>query len=109
MPAKQGTHIIAVFGGTTESAAADAQALGMAIANETEWIVLTGGGKPSSTSNKVKERALYGPSQKDHRWIGVLQAHDDLPEEGGLDFVFRTPLGHKRNYLEACLCDGAIA
>jgi predicted Rossmann-fold nucleotide-binding protein len=109
--AKQRTLTIAVFGGNDGSAASGAEQIGTTIATTTQWIVLTGGAGPVPNSPKVKERALVGPHNSKRPWIGVLQARDEPPPPGGdcTGFVFKTPLGDKRNYLEAWLCDGAIA
>ena len=58
----------------------------------------------------MKDRALVGPDEKKRPWIGIAQERDTLPNPASKwGFVFKTPLGHKRNYLEAVLCDAAIA
>jgi uncharacterized protein (TIGR00725 family) len=100
-------RIIAVFGGSgapSGEVLACAKNLGHII-NLKGHVLLTGGTGPGVTS--VKEIAIEGAGSE--RWVGVDPSGPDRPEERDGGLVVRTGLGHKRNYLEACLCDAAIA
>lgn len=108
---KNTAYVVGIFGGNSDASVAElAENLGRGIAQATKWIVLTGGAGPKNDSPKVKERALVGPDEAGRPWIGILQNRDDLPTHPFPNgFIFKTPLGDRRNYLEAALCDGAIA
>lgn len=110
--------IIAVFGPTGNASPKTlklADLIGYEIVKQ-NGIVLTGGEEcdPASVIG-VKEAAICGAERAlrdGHRgaWIGVLpdkggQVFDDSPDH----FLIPTHLGNKRNYLEAYLCDAAIA
>jgi predicted Rossmann-fold nucleotide-binding protein len=110
-PAQRSKCVIAVFGGSKEPAVGDlAETIGRAVASEGQFL-LTGGAKPSGRPGApVKERALHGA--RNSPWIGV-----DRRESGGTEcsinrqtggLVITTDLGHKRDYLEARMCDAAI-
>lgn len=99
--------IIAVFGGTGSGPIALAKNVGSNISKH-GYILLTGGiGKGTAS---VKEQAILGAQLGP--WIGVDR---DLKElgytviRGGKAFIVQTDLDHKRNCLEACLCDAAVA
>lgn len=100
--------ILAVFGGNGvgDDVLALAEDLGHAISDR--HVVLTGGSTPQASGN-VKDRALWGA--RAGPWIGVSKSKDGRidggPEESG--FVIRSGLDDRRNYLNAFLCDGAIA
>src|SRR5262245_21030274 len=95
--------IIGVFGGKDAVAVARAKEIGELLAGSGQ-IVLTGGERAGERS--VKESAIAGAGQSP--WIGVLRHGpvDARPSKSG--FLIYSGLGHKRNYLEACLCDAAI-
>lgn len=95
--------IIAVFGSTDQPAVELARALGAAIANRGQ-IVLSGG--TDKGAGTVRGSAIEGTGSSP--WVGVNQKGPigGYPEHHG--FVIDTNLGHKRNYLEAHLCDAAI-
>ncbi len=95
--------IIAIFGGNDDDAVNRAKALGGLLAKRFH-ILLTGGTKPGSQSVKESAIAGVGPSS----WIGVERADRIDTAKPGNGFIIYTDLGHKRNYLEACLCDAAI-
>jgi SLOG-like protein len=95
--------IVAIFGGNDPGAVALASRLGAEVATR-EQIVLTGGSAPGSKS--VKEAALAGAGQS--AWIGVERAETIGATATDDCCVVHTTLGHKRNFLEACLCDSAI-
>lgn len=99
--------IIAVFGGGSvdDQVLARAEALGAAIADEKQ-IVLTGGDGPSVGS--VKGCALRGAESAAGSWIGVDRGDTVECVPSGRSLVITSDLDHKRNYLEALLCDGAI-
>ena len=109
--AKQRTLVVAIFGGGGGVLIDEAEHLGRLIVDETHWMVLTGAatiGERQSTA--VKHRALIGSGEAGRPWMGIPQTRDPLPEPPDpTGYVFRTPLGHKRNYLEAVLCDAAFA
>jgi predicted Rossmann-fold nucleotide-binding protein len=99
--------IIAVFGGNDDKAVVFAKRLGVAIAARNQ-ILLTGG--KGSETKAVKDSAIAGVGSSP--WIGVhrpssipVQA-DCYEKDAG--FVIVSDLDHKRNYLEAALCDAAI-
>jgi predicted Rossmann-fold nucleotide-binding protein len=101
-------RIIAVFGGTRppppSEVLACAEQLGRAI-TDARHVLLSGGTGPDNSS--VKGRAITGAGSK--RWVGVVQSGPVRvePKNGGL--VIWTGLGDRRNYLEASMCDAAIA
>jgi uncharacterized protein (TIGR00725 family) len=99
--------IIAVFGGDDAKAVAFAKRLGAAIADRKQ-ILLTGGKEAGPEA--VKDSAIDGVGLSP--WIGVDRPRprpekDDCYEKGA-GFVIVSDLDHKRNYLEAALCDAAI-
>ena len=107
---KNRVFVVAIYGGGDNSLPEAAERVGRLIAEKTNWIVFTGASWPDRRSSAVKHRALVGPHDLGRPWMGLPQAKDqlsDTPDPKG--FVFKTPLGHKRNYLEALLCDGAFA
>ena len=94
--------IIAVFG--SKSGLELAEGIGSKIAKE-HGITLTGGN--GKGGENVKERAIVGASS--NPWIGVERKPPQRkasPLRSGI--VIYTDLDHRRNYLEACLCDAAI-
>jgi uncharacterized protein (TIGR00725 family) len=95
--------IIAVFGGDDPDAVDRARKLGALIAGRSH-ILLTGGTRPGT--NPVRESAILGAGSSP--WVGVGRANKIDAAELDRGFVIYTDLGHKRNYLEACLCDAAI-
>ena len=99
--------IIAVFGGDDARAVAFAKRLGAAIADRKQ-ILLTGG--KGTGAEAVKDSAITGVGSSP--WIGVhrpslIPVRADCYEKGA-GFVIVSDLDHKRNYLEAALCDAAI-
>jgi uncharacterized protein (TIGR00725 family) len=110
--AQRRVPIIAVFGSTDKETLELATFIGSAIARR-RAIVLTGGA--GSSGNTVKERAIAGAEAARSEnylgpWIGVSR---DAPKPSfhshDKSCVIKTDLKHKRNFLEACLCDAAIA
>lgn len=101
--------IVAVFGGNDKilikrcNLIERAKALGAEIASR-RLIVLTGGTGPADKG--VKGAAIDGA--KGSPWIGVDQTGTVRTSEQDTGIVISTDLGHKRNYLEASLCDAAI-
>jgi predicted Rossmann-fold nucleotide-binding protein len=105
---KRTRRIIAVFGGSKaeEDILALAENLGRAIAEEKQ-ILLTGGTGPDRDS--VKNRAICGVGSSP--WVGVdrkKQAPAEWSRKSERGFVVTSDLDHKRNYLEALMCDAAI-
>jgi len=106
--------IIAVFGSTETSSFPLAEKIGSAIAQKNQVLLTGGKGVEDGT---VKEKAILGAKEEAKRsnwaanWIGV----DRTSKIGfkidyqGRAFKLQTDLDHKRNCLEACLCDAAIA
>ena len=99
--------IIAVFGGGDARAVAFAKRLGAAIADRKQ-ILLTGG--KGTGAEAVKDSAITGVGSSP--WIGVhrpslIPVRADCYEKSA-GFVIVSDLDHKRNYLEAALCDAAI-
>jgi uncharacterized protein (TIGR00725 family) len=96
--------IIAVFGSKDQESVAIAKEIGGIIARRGQ-ILLTGGTRAGMDS--VKHSAIAGVGSSP--WIGVGRANSiDAFEPPGGGFIIQSDLGHKRNYLEACLCDAAI-
>jgi uncharacterized protein (TIGR00725 family) len=112
--AKREFPIVAVFGSTNEDALELAKLIGAAIVRH-GGVLLTGGiGKKKAA---VKEKAIAGARAARGKdcigaWIGVdPKAQKKKPGFVPKDksCVIQTGFGNKRNYLEACLCDAAIA
>lgn len=110
--------VIAVFGSDEDKfgrpgLGAIARNVGAAVVRE-GGIVLTGGRNPGT--EEVRELAIRGAMDAEGRWIGIgrrggnedVQRNPDVAHDDR-SFELTTNLGHKRNYLEACLCDAAIA
>ena len=96
--------IIAIFGSTESWAITLAEGLGAEVAQR-GGIVLSGGTGPGKEA--VKESAIKGAGN--HPWIGVDPNGPIGVEKNGAGLIVHTGLGHKRNYLEAHLCDAAVA
>ena len=106
--------IIAVFGSTVEETLELAKLIGVEIARQ-NGILLTGGeGIPEDA---VKEWAITGAESVRSAsclgaWIGVPRDKSKrifVPNPNDLSGKIYTGLNHKRNYIEAWLCDAAIA
>jgi SLOG cluster4 family len=67
-------------------------------------IVLTGG--THAGEDAVKNSAIAGAGSSP--WIGVERSKTISSSIFDSGFVINSDLDHKRNYLEACLCDAAI-
>jgi uncharacterized protein (TIGR00725 family) len=100
--------IIAVFGGNDvgDDVLRLAEDLGRDISERA--ILLTGGREPTSRRN-VKDRALRGASAGP--WIGIAQSKRDRIEGTpvGSGFAIDSGLDDRRNFLNAHLCDAAVA
>jgi hypothetical protein len=105
-------RIIAVFGGheVGDAVLECARALGAAIAAERE-ILLTGGSGPSTQHPcTVKNQAIDGAIP--NAWVGVegIDRVERWCRSGDRGISVTLPeLGARRNYLEALMCDGAVA
>lgn len=105
--------IVAVFGGNGDHVDKDvlsfAEKLGGDITRRGH-ILLTGGDGPPDPSgegeDEVKRRAIRGAQSRP--WIGVLQSGAIDHREEHSTFIVKSGLKHKRNYLEAFLCDVAV-
>ncbi len=107
--------VIAVFGGATdENILTAAEQVGCEI-GRSDAILLTGGDNPNSPD--LKGRVLRGAidarkGDAKAPWIGVVRpgmALDPEPAPDGLSLVLTPGVDHLRNYVEAELCDVAIA
>jgi hypothetical protein len=110
--------IVAVFGSDEKNTLDPAYALGVAIA-ERGCILLTGGGAPKDSSeyraDTVKEKAIRG--FQDARagshlepWIGLPKSVTETKRsDSARPILLGLRYGDKRNYVEAHLCDVAIA
>ncbi|MFC8681532.1 hypothetical protein ACFT30_08415 [Microbacterium ureisolvens] len=100
--------IVGVFGGTKDGGDAEPLALrlGGEIADDAQYLVLTGGDNPGGKG--VKNKALSAPYTRERKWIGVTQRGAIGHERKGKGLVLHTDLGDRRNYVEARLVDGAI-
>jgi predicted Rossmann-fold nucleotide-binding protein len=113
MEASRTKKIVAVFGSTEEGQIPLARRIGTEISTRGCYILLTGGtGEqelPKKEQGTVKEQAILGA--KPSAWIGVTRGSRKpacaTPPDAKW-FVVKTDLEHKRNALEACLCDAAI-
>jgi len=107
MTGKRTKRIIAVFGGSKNAdVLALAEEFGRIIAEEKQ-ILLTGGTGPAKDS--VKNSAILGVGSSP--WVGIdrkTSVGAEWSKEPERGFLIRSDLDHKRNYLEACLCDAAI-
>ena len=108
-------RIIAVFGGAgaTKDDRALAEELGRAI-TEAGHVLLTGGTyQPEMPIEEmpIKDRAIRGAGASP--WIGVDRTKKlraaEFKRMGGCGAVLTSDLAQMRNYLEAVMCDGAIA
>lgn len=105
--------IVAVFGGSTgntELTLQRAERFGRAIASR-NWIILTGGTGPAKAP--VKNRAIQGAIRPGpESWVGVDRIEERIAAatwtRGDGGFAIASTLNHQRNYLEACMTDGAI-
>lgn len=114
METPRARNIVAVFGSTESGAFPLARRIGVEISTRGGYILLTGGTGSAQLPKKeqatVKEQAILGAKRS--AWIGVTRgspkpSHEIL--QGGNAIVVRTDLSHRRNCLEACICDAAIA
>ncbi len=104
MKEKRSRAVIGVFGGSAPDAVEAAKGLGMEIGRRGQ-ILLTGGSGPGTKA--VKDGAIDGVGSSP--WVGVERAPKKIAfSESQNGCVIYTDLDHKRNYLEACLCDAAI-
>lgn len=117
--------VIAVFGSNRPETLEPAQRIGRAIADR-GCILLTGAGGLRRTSDgepldetqltTVKDRAVRGAVPAGRAdlaapWVGVERraGQPQAPVQDGTGIVLRPGHDHKRNYVEAHVCDGAIA
>jgi uncharacterized protein (TIGR00725 family) len=106
--------IIAVFGGSEPHTLQLAQWIGCEVARQ-KCILLAGG--EGKHEEAVKDKAIDGAEEANGEglfapWIGVARDNDPQdsePSEDSRYFVIHPGFDHKRNYIEACLCDAAIA
>ncbi|WP_353646191.1 hypothetical protein [Mesorhizobium sp. WSM2239] len=102
--------IVAVFG--SKKFVSHARSIGEKVSNA-DAILLTGGDGVDDGS--VKNAAIKGAKTAGGRWIGVHRhayndgSRDPSLKEEKAGLILEPGLGHRRNYLEACLCDVAIA
>jgi predicted Rossmann-fold nucleotide-binding protein len=106
---------IAVFGSNTveDDELAAARSLGIAV-NRAKAVLLTGGDLIDAET--VKDAAVWaahgaGKSDAPATWIGVANKDKvQAPQpRGPLSMVVTPGWNHRRNFVEACLCDAAIA
>jgi hypothetical protein len=105
------TVVVAVFGSNTPlpGELEAARFLAAAIAAEGATLLTGGDGSDPST---VKDAAIItARAIPSAGWIGVLNGPEAAdPETVGSHGLLVTPgTGHRRNFVEACLCDAAIA
>jgi predicted Rossmann-fold nucleotide-binding protein len=104
--------VIGVFGSSVPETLDLAEEIGYQIAVR-DCILLTGG--TGHSRSKVKDRAIFGARRARQQgyvaaWVGVRRT--DLPEVSepdGSGLLLAPGYRHKRNYVEAHLCDAAIA
>lgn len=98
------TNVIAVFGGNKpdERELAAAGFFGAQI-NTAGSVLLTGG--DGTTRKTVKDAAISSATE----WIGVRRVEKaTAPEKKSQSVVVTPGWDHRRNFVEACLCDAAI-
>lgn len=114
--------VIAVFGANKSAVDGSraAELLGAAV-NRSGAVLLTGseppaGGFTPSPMMPVKDAAIYGADNDDSSarppaWIGVANHRQAAPASirGPASVVLTPGWGDRRNLVEACLCDAAIA
>jgi uncharacterized protein (TIGR00725 family) len=109
-----GAPVVAVFGSSVPETMPPATSLGRAVA-EQRCVLLTGGGrKPAGQS--VKEQAMEGcraagKGDAPGFRVGVLgtEPHRVGFEVSGTEAILGPGLGDGRNYLNAAMCDVAVA
>jgi hypothetical protein len=108
MPTASRAAIIAVFGGDDASTLRPAEYVGHEIGRQ-GCILLTGG--TDSAGAAVKEKAIAGvKTAPGARWIGVGRSKEIKPADCSAERIILWPgYEHKRNYVEAHLCDAAVA
>ena len=115
MPARH-LPIIAVFGSNVEWTLHAAFGIGRELARR-DCVVLTGADRVTAPKT-VKERTIDGVEEERQAgphvgaWVGVARdAGSSKPNRAadGHSIVIHPGFNHKRNYLEARMCDGAIA
>jgi predicted Rossmann-fold nucleotide-binding protein len=111
-PQERAKTIVAAFGSTESGPILLAKTMGSRV-SQGGHILLTGGSGADQLSAKeqstVKEQAILGAQSSP--WIGVTRGSTTPShsiQRGEKAFVVKTDLDHKRNCLEACLCDGAL-
>lgn len=103
-------RIVAVFGGSVPTAILTlAEEIGREIGRRGE-ILLTGGEGPGAVDPQtVKNRAINGAVSASSPWIGIARKrHSKGYPKPPFGFQIESPLDHRRNYLEALMCDTAI-
>lgn len=107
MSGKRAKRIVAIFGGSKEKSVLSlAEDLGRAIAQE-QQILLTGG--TGRARDSVKNCAISGADPSP--WVGVdRKASRGAFHRNDPRYSFRicSDLDHKRNFLEALMCDAVI-
>jgi len=108
MPTASRATIVAVFGGDDAKTLGPAEYVGYEIGRQ-EYILLTGG--IDSAGAAVKEKAIAGVKRAvGARWIGVGRSREIKPADCSQARIILWPgYEHKRNYVEAHLCDAAVA
>lgn len=98
--------IVAVFGGSSYDAWAveRSREVGACLAAR-QVIVLTGAGAGDG-DDSVKGAAIAGVGTS--AWIGVDRSKSPKAVRCGSGFVLSPAINHKRNYVEACICQAAI-
>ena len=114
MASFRSSPIVAVFGGNDPSGEelAAARLLGAAV-HQTDGVLLTGG--RDVIRHTVKDAAVLSAvavadPQDSEVWIGVARTEQVEPPEHRSHGIILKPGGmDRRNFVEACLCDAAIA
>lgn len=105
--------VIAVFGSDVAGTPAVSRKLGEAIALSGATLLTGGGQEP--TENSVKEQAMEGarsaPRRRRGARIGVLGKEENEVWEKAVadEFLMSLAFSHRRNYVNAMLCDVAVA
>jgi predicted Rossmann-fold nucleotide-binding protein len=117
MPIDPALRVIAVFGSNSpnDQELAAAKLIGTQI-SKAGAVLMTGGDLPVDQPRSVKDAAILAASKVKSKglsasWIGVAnKSQAARPQSRGPRSVVVTPgWGHRRNLVEACLCDAAIA
>ncbi|GAB2459530.1 hypothetical protein HD599_001340 [Conyzicola lurida] len=103
--------VVAVFGSNSPLAVELEAARFLAAAIAAEGATLLTGGDGSDPSTVKDAAIIMAKTIPDASWIGVLNEPEtaDPVVVGSYGLLVTPGFGHRRNFVEACLCDAAVA